>query len=310
VETENVSVTQNHVTLSSGCEICGKSLEGKRKGTRTCGDNCRKQLSRLEERVHSQIVLSLFPGADLLGRAFEAAGFCVVRGPDVLWGGDIHEFHVPPGKFDGVIGGPPCQVFSPASRMNGTDAVNLIPEYLRIVAEAKPRWAVMENVVEAVVAAPSWPYTVIEDYNCGGHTGRERAFWFYGLPPPVEPPYRSGRREHTVLARSWTMSSKAKREGHKRAFGGSSDLKADEAARLQGFPELANNLMEAWPLRSSNFGMNAHSKNVLAVHLLGNGVPQAMGKYIAEHVKRQVQKRDNWEVTDMPPYPLFLLANG
>ena len=44
--------------------------------------------------------------------AFEEEGFCVVRGPDLLWGGDIRRFHPPAGRFDGVIGGPPCQAFS------------------------------------------------------------------------------------------------------------------------------------------------------------------------------------------------------
>lgn len=59
-----------------------------------------------------QLVLSLFPGIGLIDRAFEEQGFVVVRGPDVLWGGDIRNFHPPAGKFDGVIGGPPCQTFS------------------------------------------------------------------------------------------------------------------------------------------------------------------------------------------------------
>jgi DNA (cytosine-5)-methyltransferase 1 len=37
----------------------------------------------------TQLVLSLFPGIGMLDSAFEQEGFCVVRGPDVLWGGDI-----------------------------------------------------------------------------------------------------------------------------------------------------------------------------------------------------------------------------
>jgi DNA (cytosine-5)-methyltransferase 1 len=58
------------------------------------------------------LVLSLFPGIGLLDLAFEEEGFCVVRGPDVLWGGDVRRFHPPAGKFYGIIGGPPCQSFS------------------------------------------------------------------------------------------------------------------------------------------------------------------------------------------------------
>lgn len=52
----------------------------------------------------SQVVLSLFPGIDLLGRGFEESGFCVVRGPDLVWGGDVRRFHVPAGRFARVHG--------------------------------------------------------------------------------------------------------------------------------------------------------------------------------------------------------------
>src|SRR5581483_3105563 len=96
------------------------------------------------------LVLSLFPGIGLLDMAFEQEGFCVVRGPDVLWGGDIRSFHPPSGVFDGVIGGPPCQAFSRLRHLvehNGYQlAENLIPEFERCVCEARPTWFVMENV--------------------------------------------------------------------------------------------------------------------------------------------------------------------
>ncbi len=57
----------------------------------------------------ADLVLSLFPGIGLLDKAFESVGFAVVRGPDLLWGGDIRRFHVPAGRFDGIIGGPPWE---------------------------------------------------------------------------------------------------------------------------------------------------------------------------------------------------------
>lgn len=113
------------------------------------------------------LVLSLFPGADLLGMAFEAEGFCVVTGPDVLFGRDVRAFHPPPGRFDGVIGGPPCQPFSPLVhliRANGYEPKhgNLIPEYERVVAEAEPRWSVMEESPFAPV--PSVPGYAVSDF--------------------------------------------------------------------------------------------------------------------------------------------------
>lgn len=97
------------------------------------------------------LVLSLFPGIGLLDMAFEAEGFCVVRGPDVLWGGDVKRFRPPAGRFDGILGGPPCQPFSQLVHMvraNGFEPKhqNLIPEMERIIAEANPAWFVMEEV--------------------------------------------------------------------------------------------------------------------------------------------------------------------
>lgn len=102
----------------------------------------------------NQLVLSLFPGIDLLGMAFDEFGFTVVRGPDVIFGGDIRRFHPPAGRFDGVIGGPPCQCFSRLAHMvrhNGYEPKfgNLIPEFERCVEEASPEWFLMENVPDA-----------------------------------------------------------------------------------------------------------------------------------------------------------------
>jgi len=102
------------------------------------------------------LVLSLFPGIGMLDHAFEIEGFTVVRGPDVLWGGDIRRFNPPAGKFDGVIGGPPCQTFSSLAhlvRANGREPRfgNLIPEFERCVAETACQWFVMENVPQAPV---------------------------------------------------------------------------------------------------------------------------------------------------------------
>jgi len=111
-----------------------------------------------------QLVLSLFPGIGLLDQAFELEGYCVVRGPDLLWGGDVKEFHPPAGRFDGVIGGPPCQRFSRLAALvrhvygEGKLAENLIPEYERIVFEADPAWFAMENV-------PAAPEPAVDNYH-------------------------------------------------------------------------------------------------------------------------------------------------
>lgn len=106
------------------------------------------------------LVLSLFPGVGLFDRVFEDAGFCVVRGPDRLWGGDVRRFHPPSGIWDGVIGGPPCQDFSTARRADDPptgEGLELLREFARVVNEASPDWFVMENVPTVPDIAPLVP---------------------------------------------------------------------------------------------------------------------------------------------------------
>ena len=132
----------------------------------------------------SGLVLSLFPGIGLLDMAFEEEGFCVVRGPDLLWGGDVRRFHPPAGRFDGIIGGPPCQIFSRLRFVNpkaGQKHGNMIPEFERCVVGAQPEWFVMENVEgapEPQVAGYEVRSTMIRDYWVGGVTDRKRRFSF------------------------------------------------------------------------------------------------------------------------------------
>lgn len=106
----------------------------------------------------SRLILSLFPGIDLFSKPFEERGFCVVRGPDLVLGQDIREFHVPSGVFAGVIGGSPCQEFSSLNRNEPTGyGLEMLSEYKRIVEEAKPDWWLLENVARV-------PDMVVEGY--------------------------------------------------------------------------------------------------------------------------------------------------
>lgn len=108
--------------------------------------------------AESQLILSLFPGIDLLGRGFEEEGFCVVRGPDLLWGGDVRRFSVPTGRFTGIIAGSPCQDFSKARRTPPTGTGReMILHFTRVVAEANPEWWILENVPGVPhVDVPGW----------------------------------------------------------------------------------------------------------------------------------------------------------
>jgi DNA (cytosine-5)-methyltransferase 1 len=121
------------------------------------------------------LVLSLFPGIGLLDQAFEERGFCIVRGPDLLWGGNVKKFHPPAGKFDGIVGGPLCQCFSQLSHIvrarYGDSAVaeNLIPEFERCIMEAQPQWFLMENT-------PRAPLPHVNGYAVGSCILNNRSF--------------------------------------------------------------------------------------------------------------------------------------
>lgn len=122
------------------------------------------------------LVLSLFPGADLFGMAFEREGFCVVRGPDIMLGGDIKNFHAVPGRFDVVVGGPPCQQFSSAVVGNLDQQENLIPEFERVIFEANPTVWVMENVENAPIPARTNWSAVLDAHAFGANQHRKRRF--------------------------------------------------------------------------------------------------------------------------------------
>lgn len=89
------------------------------------------------------LVLSIFPGLDMLGMGFEQEGYCVVRGPDVLWGGDVRDFRPPKGAFAGLIGGDPCQSHSALAnlvRAKGLEPSfpDMTDEFLRAQFRSEP----------------------------------------------------------------------------------------------------------------------------------------------------------------------------
>ena len=215
--------------------------------------------------------MSIYPGLDLLGREFERVGYILFRGPDLLWGGDSRSFHVSPGIFDGVIGGPPCQRHSQLAKLGNVRAEDLTHDFLRIVQEAQPTWAVMENVrglLKANTMPPEWAPVKLRDWDCGGMTFRTRVFWIYPATLMLAPPKRPGKPEYSVLASSWKGhdSKNKKMRMH-------SKLSIKAAAELQGYPELAQ-ILEPLGKR-------------YAVSLLGNGVPKAMGSFIAKAIKQR-----------------------
>ena len=235
------------------------------------------------------LVLSCFPGIGLLDMAFEAEGFCVVRGPDLLWGGDVRRFSVPAGRFDGVIGGPPCKAFSALANVArhrwGEDSISpdMIPEYVRVVAEAQPQWWVTENVRGApIVEVPGYRThaRMLNALEVGGEQDRERRFCFGTRDGRRLPVQTSALRE---LKRFPTISG----QGQKQNVGkGTNKLTSksgaiEDACEAQGLPrDFFGQIASALKLHGTDV-LTSRGKMLV----IGNGVPLPMGRAVARAVK-------------------------
>jgi DNA (cytosine-5)-methyltransferase 1 len=217
----------------------------------------------------SQLVLSLFPGIGLLDMAFEEEGFCVVRGPDLLWGGDVRRFHPPAGKFDGVIGGPPCQSFSQAAIGVRPVHGDLIPEFVRVLLEARPAWWVMENVPQAPWPPGACTSRVLDAVDFGAAQWRKRR-WSSNLPLRLAPvAFKHPDPWPTVTATEFKYTgrpSDQRRAGRK--VGRTMTL-----AEVNGAMGLPSDFETPALLREWSYRVR------------GNGVPLPMGRAIARAVK-------------------------
>jgi DNA (cytosine-5)-methyltransferase 1 len=238
----------------------------------------------------TDLILSLFPGIGLLDKAFEDAGFCVVRGPDLLWGGDVKQFHPPENHFVGVIGGPPCKAFSQlvyVVRANGGQvAENLIPEFERCVVEAAPKWFLMENVAKAPEPyVPGYSVSRFEINNrwVGGEQNRVRAFSF-GLFGSEKVDLRKWIDYSALENFDWSPAVCAAggikpgitgdRKTRLKYLGWKTATALKESIRLQGLPDDY--------LSDAPFTLKGKHQ------VIGNGVPLPLGKAVAKAVKSYV----------------------
>jgi DNA (cytosine-5)-methyltransferase 1 len=228
----------------------------------------------------------------------------VVRGPDAVWGGDVKKFTPQARVFEGVIGGPPCQVFSTMRNMpprersgkdsrrrvrHGAKKVNLIPEFERCVSAAAPWWFVMENVPKAPAAVVDG-YAVwrapLHNRDFGAVQMRKRA-WCFGVRGAAAPvslwrwlemeALHCVEKERAVLASSTPGPSVRKyrtADGRTKAepiMSGAGWKGVARAAELQGLPA---DFTEGLPFTAEGLHM-----------LLGNGVPLHMGRAVAKAVR-------------------------
>ena len=236
------------------------------------------------------LVLSLFPGLGLLDMAFEEAGFCVVRGPDLLWGGDIKQFHPVPGRFDGIIGGPPCQCHSRLVhivRAQGSQvAEDLIPEFARCVAEAMPGWFLMENVPAAPMPdTPGYAVSslVLNNRWFGGVQVRKR-LWVFGV--------RGGRRVDLSEFLDVALLERAEKLPAVMAsgtFGPDTRSRMSEKQGPSWGTVAASLVAQGLP---TDFLVKGESPFTAdgAQRMVGNGVPLPMGRAVAGAVRRACER--------------------
>lgn len=143
--------------------------------------------------------IDLFSGAGGLACGFERAGFRSVWAVEIdldaaatykanfghaVFSGPIEQVEEVPTHADLVVGGPPCQGFSPLGKMSPRAAHEemnqLWRQYLRIVEMAEPKVFVVENVPEFVRSAEAqrmmtlaeeWGYEVISGVLNAHHFG-------------------------------------------------------------------------------------------------------------------------------------------
>jgi DNA (cytosine-5)-methyltransferase 1 len=177
-------------------------------------------------------VIDLFAGAGGISHGFDSAGFdlkCAVELVQVacdthllnfptvsVFCGDIGEFdpqdYVRALDVNVVVGGPPCQGFSVAGKRDPNDPRNrLFEQFVRVVAETKPDYFVMENVPgiltmskgkvkDAIIEAfnetgyENVSVAILEAASYGVPQLRSRAIFIgnrHGLPNPFPAPTHS-----------------------------------------------------------------------------------------------------------------------
>jgi DNA (cytosine-5)-methyltransferase 1 len=212
-----------------------------------------------------ELVLSLFPGVDLLGRAFEEEGYCVVRGPDLITGGDIKQFHAPAGRFEGIIAGSPCQDFSSARRSPPTgEGVRLLREFCRVVAEARPMWFLLENV-------PGVPDVEIDGYSVQRIAVTAAAV---GLPSLRLRHVQFGSLAGEILPHRW-RDGQTRTTGPREPTALASDRGRTDWARFCARQGL------------SDFDLPGFTRSA-KYRAVGNGVPLPLGRYLARLVRGRI----------------------
>jgi DNA (cytosine-5)-methyltransferase 1 len=235
--------------------------------------NCEASMASDAPIAEPGLVLSLFPGVGLLDLAFEEHGFSVVRGPDLIHGGDVERWRIPPaGTIRGVIAGPPCQGFSCAngyrldeSHPSVQRSLRLLEWTVKAIERIRPEWWLIENVPNVPNVCLSGYTTqrlAINDFECGGLQIRWRAIQFGHVDGFHLRPKRVNDR------------AVSRRIGRKPIA-----ITTKPASKHQTFAEQCRRQGLAKPLELPGWSKQAKFRAI------GNGVPLSIGRVLAAAVR-------------------------
>ena len=204
------------------------------------------------------LILSTFTGLGLLDSGFKKNGFCTVSAGDIMWAQNICDFTGVKGKFDGVIGGSPCQDFSKARRVPPSgNGLAMIEQFKRIVLECAPAFYLLENV-------PAVPDVIVPGFKwqrfglCPtmlGYSQRRLRHFQYG--------YRTG----SFLQLDNMLSIETK---NSTVLASDTSISFQKACELQGIENVSD--LSAFTVKNR-------------YKLVGNGVHVGVAEYVARKIK-------------------------
>lgn len=206
---------------------------GSKRGKNSSGLTCIERGSIIMKCV------SLYTGCGGLDLGFGDAGFQTVWANDIdpfaletyrnelkrrghalpeIFCGDVSKAVLPPkGSVDVVIGGPPCQGFSVAGKMDPNDPRSKqVWEFFRVVEELEPAAFVMENV-KSLATNSRWAGTIEALEAKGEALGYKCRVMVlnaadYGVPQMRERMFLVGAKERTMPVPVSVMKRKSVRE--------------------------------------------------------------------------------------------------
>jgi len=211
------------------------------------------------------LVLSICTGMDLLDKAFIDNGFNILPGCETDPGQrllyrqlcgkepityDIRELinwlKKSSRRFNGVIGGPPCQAFTKLKAVRKPKFPDLTPEVRDVLELVKPEWYLLENVVR--IDIPGAKHVRLDAMHFAKpHQSRPRWFTYSPNLQPPPPAYSGNANTFVAYPGVYGKLYGTKRAAILQGYPAVADLKAPSPALLKGIANAVHyEVAKAW----------------------------------------------------------------